>query len=153
MFELADLVRHSAQVRAGLSGCDDVALESLAIQLEDAVRLLTGLGLDVVAAMVTRGDGTPCRPRLRDLLANALNISAHDAGARIAASKDLAGPRPVLEQAAAAGERELLGCLGKPPRLDWLWPPTTPAGPTRSSASGRARPGAALHSVRKRPTA
>ena len=108
MFELADLVRHSAQVRAGLSGCDDVALESLAIQLEDAVRLLTGLGLDVVAAMVTRGDGTPCRPRLRDLLANALNISAHDAGARIAASKDLAGPRPVLEQAAASRE----GLLG-----------------------------------------
>ena len=28
---------------------------------------------------------------------------------------------PDLEQAAAAGERELLGCLGNPPRLDWLW--------------------------------
>ncbi len=28
---------------------------------------------------------------------------------------------PDLDQAAAAGERELVGCLGEPPRLDLLW--------------------------------
>lgn len=33
----------------------------------------------------------------------------------------LSADLPDLEQAAAAGERELLGCLGNPPRLDVLW--------------------------------
>src|SRR6478736_5899398 len=109
MFDMMGFAKTVDEVRAGIADLADDGLLTLAAQLEAAGRMLTALGHDVVAGLVSRGDGTSHRPRLRDVLANELNISAADAGARIAAAADLGGGSPTLEHAAAASREGLIG--------------------------------------------
>jgi Domain of unknown function (DUF222)/HNH endonuclease len=111
MFDMTNFAKTVGEVRAGIADLADDGLLTLAAQLEAAGRMLTALGHDAVAGLVSRGDGTAHRPRLRDVLANELNISAADAGARIAAAADLGGGSPTLEHAAAASREGLIGAV------------------------------------------
>src|SRR5271166_4154866 len=82
------------------------ALVEVGARVEACIRRLSAVGGELVAAL----DGRHCgQPRVRDLLANALNISAADAGARIATAGDLAGHMPRLGHTAAAAKAGLIG--------------------------------------------
>ncbi|HME50404.1 DUF222 domain-containing protein, partial [Mycobacterium sp.] len=82
------------------------ALVEVGARVEACIRRLSAVGGELVAAL----DGRNCgQPRVRDLLANALNISAADAGARIATAGDLAGQMPRLGHTAAAAKGGLIG--------------------------------------------
>jgi hypothetical protein len=109
MFDTVHLAGQLVEARSRLTVVDDAALLTLAIRVEGAVRQLTALSLAAVAELAARGDGTAHRPRLRDLLANELNISGADAASRMAAAGDLAGAHPKLPHAASATREGLLG--------------------------------------------
>lgn len=89
------------------AGSTEEVLDALA-RLESVVRRLQAVGLDLLRA-VDGADGTAHRPRLRDALAQALNISGADAGSRIAAAAELAGDTPPLAHTGAALRAGLIG--------------------------------------------
>ncbi|OBB25034.1 HNH endonuclease [Mycolicibacterium elephantis] len=82
-------------------------LDSVLCDLEFAQRRLTTVGYDAVNGLRVQW---PVRVgRLRDHLANLLNLSATDAGARVAVAADLNATEPVLAETAAAARHGLIG--------------------------------------------
>lgn len=83
-------------------------LVSVLTTLETVQRRLPTVGYDVInrlrAARVPAGGG-----RLRDRLASLLNISANDAGTRIATAAALSAEKPALRSTAAAARHGLIG--------------------------------------------
>jgi hypothetical protein len=83
-------------------------ITSMLATVESVQRRLPSVGYDIIdqlrTARVPAGGG-----RLRDYLANLLQISATDAGARIATAAALVGEKPTLPETAAAARHGLIG--------------------------------------------
>jgi Domain of unknown function (DUF222) len=114
MFEVDDLEAQVAPLEWAVADFVDHRLDELPTdalvelnaRLEACIRKLSAVGSDVISTMGERD----CRqPRLRDLLANALNISGADAASRIATAVDLCGASPTLAHTAAAARAGLIG--------------------------------------------
>jgi hypothetical protein len=89
-------------------GFDELTPDSrvaLLSRLETCVRKLSAVGGELIADMRPQDCG---QPRLRDMLANVLNISATDAATRIATAADLGGESPALGHTAAAATAGLI---------------------------------------------
>ena len=111
-----DVHAQLARLDAAVAGLAGLAFDELSVDAADAVvegiesaqRKLSAVGYAAVDRL--RADPALGRGRrLRDHLANLLNISATEAGTRIATSADLAGDPPGLPETAAASRYGLIG--------------------------------------------
>ena len=111
-----DVASRVARLQAAAAELTDLPWDEVPIDGADAAlagvesvqRTLSTVGHAAINRLT--GDGTLGRGRrLRDHLANALHVSATEAGKRIATAADLAGQTPTLPETAAAARYGLIG--------------------------------------------